>query len=174
MKLKNLFAVVLFAFSAQSMSGPVSTFNLGTLGVPSTTLVGNAFTSAGEYNDQFNFNIGQSASASGLVFELDPWFNQLNIHVSKVSLYTGANLLSSDVSASTFNFGSLGAGSYTLSIFSTVKPAVWGEYSTPVGYAGLLSLGTTRTQVPEPGTLALFGLGLIGMAVTLRRKGMQN
>jgi hypothetical protein len=54
--------------------------------------------------------------------------------------------------------------------------AVW---NFPVGFAttyggteGLLDVFTwaVATQVPEPGTLALLGIGLLGMAVVRRRK----
>ena len=168
MKIRHLFAAALLVVSAPSMAVTIDNFDLGILGVPGAAVVANTFGAAGDYQDNYSFVIGESAAASGVLLELDPWWNLLNINVTGVSLssvgsFSGPSILGA------YNFGTLGAGSYTLSIFSTVT-STGGLFRDAVGYAGLLGLKDAPRQVPEPGTLALFGLGLIGVAFATRRR----
>lgn len=60
--------------------------------------------------------------------------------------------------ASDINWLSLNAGTYAFVVTGRVS-------STPVQYTGQLN-----TRVPEPGTLALLGLGLVGLGAARRRK----
>jgi len=175
MKFRSLFAAALLVVAVPSMASViVSTDNLGALSVPGIAGIGNDFSSAGTYQDNYNFTIGQAATAGGLILELD-LSSKLDIDVTEVKLTsTGGGIFAPDFSPTLYNFGTLGAGSYTLSIFSTVTlDSTRGSGS--VGYAGLLTLGSVRgggsTSVPEPGMLALFGIGLVGVALTMRRRG---
>jgi len=88
------------------------------------------------------------------------------VSLSGVGSFAGPN------GTATYNFGVLGAGTYTLSVFSSVTGIPLGLQN--VGYSGLLGLTASATKVPEPGTLALLGLGLIGVAAAARRKAKQN
>lgn len=177
MKLKSLFAAALLVVGAPSMASTVEVFNLGTLSVPGGATLLNSFYSAGSYEDQYNFNINQSAAAGGweLAFDLS---NILNINVSGISLVnSGGTSFGFDTTPTSFNFGALGAGSYKLSVFSTVTNTKgWDWLAGPVGYIGQLTLGSTRTttSVPEPGTLALFGTALVGVALAMRRRTIRG
>jgi hypothetical protein len=78
-----------------------------------------------------------------------------------VSLYQGATLLANESIFSTGNYnfavGPLGTGSYSLVVTGSTVNGSTGTYGVRVGL------------VPEPGTLALFGLGLAGAAFAARR-----
>ncbi|MDQ2639206.1 MAG: FxDxF family PEP-CTERM protein [Pseudomonadota bacterium] len=173
MKIRHLLAAALLVVSAPSMAVPIqANFNLGSLGVPGVAAIGNAFTAPGEYQDNYSFSISESASASGLVLELDPWWNRLNLDVTAISL-SGIGSFFGPAGLGVYNFGTLSAGTYTLSIFSNVT-STRGLFTDSVGYAGLLGLKDSATQVPEPATLALFGLGLLGVAFAARRRQSTN
>jgi hypothetical protein len=175
MKIRHFFAAMLLVVTAPSMAVPIEErFDLGSLSVPSVSILGNTFFAAGDYDDIYTFSISQEATAGGLVFELDPWRNGLDINVTSVSLTGNSGLIGFDSSAFSYNFGSLATGSYTLGISSTVSSTARRNPGS-VGYVGLLGLGRARpASVPEPGTLALFGVGLLGIAITARRKTVRS
>jgi hypothetical protein len=171
-KIRHLLAIALLAVSAPTLAVTIEDFDLGTLGVPGAAVIGNAFGAVGDYQDNFLFTINEAASAGGLVLELDPWWNKLNINVTGISL-SGVGSFAGPSPLGIYDFGILSSGSYTLSIFSTVW-STGGFTRDPAGYAGLLGLKDAPRQVPEPGTLALLGLGLIGVALATRRRSLHT
>ena len=62
---------------------------------------------------------------------------------------------------------SLVAGDYTLEVFYRGTTATDGDIFSNNGGSNFTA---TFTVVPEPGTLALFGMGMVGLAVARRRR----
>jgi PEP-CTERM motif len=152
------FALIAVAASATSMA---TVYPLGNFTVPGIKSIGASYTSAGTFTDEYTFSfvepiadpIGISAAFNiGLP-------GSSNLTIDSVVLKQGATVLGSFVGPGIFNFSSITNGSYSLFVQSTVSGT--GPFFS--GYGGNLQL------VPEPGTLALFGLGLAGAAFAARR-----
>lgn len=150
MKIRYLAALLVLASAASPAIADscTSTTNLGTIGVPSITGVWNSFSGPTSFVDCYNFTLGGSGTVSDIVFEIDPWLNKLDINLSSIVLSSSSLVISGVVSRDA------------------------GLFNTSVGYVGLLiATGTTGgNSVPEPGTLALFGLGLLGVGFASRRR----
>ena len=151
-KVKYLFALLILAAASPSMASPTCTqnFNLGTIGVPSVTGIGDSFSASGSFVDCYSFNLAASGNVTDLVFSLDGPLNKLDISLSSIVLSTGSLIISGTVTN------------------------VAGLTSIPVGYAGLLIATGPGSNVPEPGTLALFGIGLLGVAFATRRRASRH
>ena len=129
------------------MAAPCTqTFNLGTIGVPSVTGIGDSFGRAGSFVDCYNFSLSSSGNVTDLVFTRDPLLDKLDISLTSIVLSTGRLIISGVVTNAA------------------------GLFNIRVGYAGLLIATGPGKSVPEPGTLALFAIGLLGVAFATRRR----
>jgi PEP-CTERM motif len=147
------------------------TTNWYDMGPPAFNLLGNAFGSAGGFNDCYNFTLSADALAFGGVIGLD-MSRTLDINVGSVSLFSGTSLVGSGSSPLNFNFGGLSAGNYTLAVNGTVTNTSGAAASGLVGYFGTVTThASVAAPVPEPEAYALMLAGFVGVGVgVLRRK----
>jgi hypothetical protein len=158
-----------------SAAGCTDSFNLGSMGPPGVTLIGNDFYAPQQFGDCYNFSLSNSAEAFGLTLEWD-WSRTTNINVNSVSL-SGTGLPSTvvDSTPDRFSFSNLLAGTYQLIVSGSVSG--YSSYgSGPVGYVGLLatSRSSVAAPVPEPETYVMLALGLAMVGWTLKRRAAQQ
>lgn len=151
-------ALVALAIAA-SGAAHAEYIDLGTITAPQTVTFGNSWiTEPTTFADEFAFDLTNAASAYGVIVEGDWFLGQTNVQLLALASNT---YLSFDTSPGSFSFTGLTAGAYSLFV-SGVAAGI-------TGYGGTMSFRPTA-QVPEPGTLALFGLGLVVLALMAMRR----
>lgn len=122
------------------------TVNLGTISVPGSADFQNWFSAPTSFVDCYDFSLGGSGSVSDWVTEVDfPFIDSLDLHITSASI-SGTRL----------------------TVTGSVSPE-WGLWQGTVGYYGQVVAKSSRS-VPEPGSLALFGVGLLGVAYAVRKR----
>lgn len=175
--LKTLFTLAVFPLVAmvgeQAQANPITMTYDGsgvTSGSNSTHLLG-----AGEYYDENGIRMTQTAGG------------HVHVHGDSIAVDHSQGLLFSLVSAATFNLTQivLNGGSATIvgSNASSFTMTGGGTYNFGAAFQGITSFSydssstsvinsvTLNASVPEPGTIALLGLGLAGIGAMRRRRG---
>lgn len=136
-----------------------NTIALGTLAVPSTTpLPTQVYSTTVTFTDYFTFTIDAAAGSMALTTQMNfdtviPTAGKVTLTSMQLQTGGGAVLGTGTISGTTIigNFGTISAGSYRIAVTgSSIAGSPGGSYGGSLGL----------TAVPEPGTLALFGLGL--------------
>jgi hypothetical protein len=165
MKLKKvLLATILSAMASSAFSSVINT-PLVCNGNACTATVADILTTSGAFTDIFNFTpnwIGGDVSGSLTTITLVDPSNTIN--------FTSAN-----INGSAFSFSAIGTQTIGTLMFAIANAPL---ILTVNGFAGVGTgmpiaasySGTVNvTNVPEPGTIALLGLGLFGLGFMRKR-----
>jgi PEP-CTERM motif len=177
--MSKAFRIALAVFALAAASGAqANTINLGVMGPPALRIFGNDFSTAGDFNDEYTFSLLGSADAFGFALTFDGSIRR-DIDIYSVSLWSNGTSLDTVLWSGglvSFSFDDLNAGAYSMFVTGTVTGRNGGLLGGGlVGYGGtIVTTGSASpavpTSVPEPGTIGLFGLGLLGLVNALRRK----
>jgi hypothetical protein len=155
-------------------SANASTINWGSITAPDSKNLSDYFEwpDHGDFSDRYNFTLTNEANSFGGLLEVDPRGSFLGIDIDYIALYKGFTKIDSkDYSPGAFAFNDLGPGSYSFYVVGSISWFSGGFGDEKVGYKGTINFKPdATTSVPEPSTLALAGIGLLGLAFAMRRR----
>lgn len=138
--------------------------DLGTITAPATVHFSNGWVFAPPaFADEFAFTLTNGADAYGMILEGDWWLGNTDVQLLALA---SNSYLDFDFTPGHFSFSGLTAGAYSLFVSGQADGLI-------TGYSGTMRFSPTA-QVPEPGTLALFGLALVGFAFTAMRRRVRG
>jgi hypothetical protein len=168
-KIRLAFAALALALAG---SANATIIDWGSITAPDHKIFGDSFTSRGDFSDEYRFTLTNGADSFGGVLEIDV-ASFFSIDIKDVALYFGGSAVDGFTDSSgglwTFSFDGLVAGAYSLFVNGHVG-LDFGGLVPAVGYIGGIDFQRTTAQVAEPGTLALMGAALLGMAFAFRRR----
>jgi|JRYD01.1.fsa_nt_gb hypothetical protein len=140
--------------------------DLGSITAPELVNFGNSwiYTEPTNFVDEFAFTLTNAASAYGMILEGNWWFGQTDVQLLSLVSNTYINF---DFSPGHFSFTGLTAGAYSLFVSGNTSGFL-------TGYTGTMDFRPAAARVPEPGTLALFGVGLVALAFMAMRRRVRG
>lgn len=177
MKNKICYALAVLALTAAASANALPTpfKEWGTVTPEATQSDGHEFHFKNDFTDVYTFTLTADAILSGTLVAFED--EHLKIKLSSVSVYKGDSLLGSDDSPFAFSFENLGAGiAYSLVISGNTafdgggKGPALAEVLETAGYKVNATFSAVPHAVSEPGSIALTGLGLLGLALVMRRR----
>lgn len=181
-EMKRLFALILlaagFASSAHASYVPVTWNDSADLGNGVYIGSGRSYTYTHDLNDngfrpsldwieQFDLSINLEDDSTKDGFEL------ALVNVPGILDAGSTNDFNFNFSASIDEFGGSILGLLQLNIFGTLTVTIsslWGDFNLISSELTAQGVSHTSTNVPEPGALGLLGVGLLGMAISMRRR----
>ncbi len=168
----RIWAAALIACAASGTQAALSVPDFGTLTPGDYTVSIPGFTGTSSFSYQLAFGVAQDSVLTGNLTGISSGastFNQVRFNESTGAMDTTQVSRQVVFEGRDFNLGTVGASLPGISPSSFVLK-LSGSLTEAAAMAGGATLTLTVRAVPEPGTWALMGLGLVGLFVAGRRR----